>query len=156
MLKRILAAVALLLTTEAIAFEGSYSAPVPDELKPHATTPVSDIRWATGDNNRMILSFTVPSDLTGSEVMSLEFREVGRPAAGFIDLSGPQGRATCISSQAQVICVLKYSRVNPNLQDVEAHLTAKYSDLSIRESKIRVAHRFAIEPAGLLEFGISQ
>lgn len=154
MLKQTLATAMLLLATEANALDGLYSAPVPNELKAYATSPMSDVTWTVGANHRVTLAFKVPDDLTGSEAVSLEFREVGRSAPGFVELSGAQGRATCLTSQASVVCLIKYSRVSPDLQDVEAHLNAKYSDETVREGKMHVAQRFMREPAGVLEFDL--
>ncbi len=154
MLKQILATAMLLLATEASALNGLYSAPVPTELKAYATSPVIEVKWTVGANHRVTLAFKVPDDLTGSDVVSLEFREVGRSSPGFVELSGAQGRASCLTSQTSVVCLIKYSRVSPNPQDVAEHLNEKYGDETMREGKKRVADRFMREPAGVLEFDL--
>lgn len=135
----------------AMAFEGSYAAPVSAELRPYADSVLSSIAWQEDSSHRLTLAFVVPDDLTGPDHVVVSVREVGRTAAGYIEMSGVNAWASCIPLRQTVVCLLKYNRLAHDAAAVNAHLTARYADAEVRQGKISVAAEFSTEPAGILE-----
>lgn len=156
MLKRLLLITATFLSANmAHAYEGIYTVPVSDDLRPFASNPLNNITWRSEEGPRINFSFTVPADLTGEDPVVIQLREVGHSVSGMTEMvsqDGPRAKASCLITRQNVVCMVKYERLVQNQAAISHYLNAKYSDESTRIGKNAVALFFSGEPAGIVEF----
>lgn len=147
----LICSLAALSTHVALADNGSYSVPVSADLQPYATFPISvDYQKTPG---HLALQYVLPEELTGvpGQTISLEGDAPATPGAPVV-LKGPQGSASCSTSDVSLTCSVKMHDLQTNPSDI-ASLIQKESTSSVEmNSRAAVANRFLKEPIGIVTY----
>jgi hypothetical protein len=131
----------------------SYMVPVPQALASFATFNLQGLQQST-TNGTLDISFSLPMDLTGGQLVQIEFSGPLPVYGGFSAMSGPLVDASCSKQGTWNLCLIHYKPtwVSPNFDPIRSYLGSKYSGSSDLASRIQVAEKFSADPAGVLSF----
>jgi hypothetical protein len=115
---------------------------------PASTYTVKDVSFRV-EGREARLDYTLPVLLDGRGTR-VSFR--GPMTTGTVSLTGPFGTAVCVTAPAETLslrCDERFVGLPVDLEGVRREATRV--DPSAVEARVAVAHRFSLEPIGVLE-----
>lgn len=145
-----------MLTTLAIAYftattppMGWYTVPTDAELRPYAGFDVH-CAFAKEEGGKYHLEYDLPLELTDRDSRHVVLDEESRDGH-FVKLIGSEGHAVCLNLTDRFSCMISYSTMEIDEDEVQAYVAAKYPEPAERAARAKLARAFGGDPAGILE-----
>lgn len=137
------------------SYASAYRVPVSPELEAAATFTVDHVEWTVA-GDLATLHYNLPDGLVGGK-LDVTFTARIAPGATSVELTGAQGRGTCVATATSLVCHEVFANlgalpIDPAIVDQMAAL--EYSGPLI--DRQRVASQFASEPIGFVELALDQ
>jgi hypothetical protein len=135
-----------------VGIPGSYSVPVPPELAPFSSYPVSRVCYVESQGKTYV-GYNLPAELTGSQTSAIILSGESTTAETF-SLHGPDETANCQRdrAQAKVSCRVAYGHLSFDMAERAKILSEKFPDLKELDGRSKVSALFSTEPIGIIEF----
>ncbi len=127
---------------------GSYTFPSDKSLGKYANWPLR-VKNIVNNAKNISVTYLLPNNVTGHKTIEVTMKGT-KQAGAFFKISGLKGEGTCTESKKHITCLVKFKGLGINSKDVSKFLTKKFSDMTERTSRLKIAKAYSSEPIGVL------